>query len=327
MNPPSLTILDVGHGNAAVLIDTKGVVVIDAGKGGIILDFLKHHGINKVNVLLISHADDDHVGNAPTLLLDPDISVERVFYNSDLGKKTRAWKAFGTALRIARRTRGTLPEPQLTTAANGRLDQGAAHIEILYPCPELATTGGGTESFEGIPLTSNSMSAAVRISNASGGSVLLAGDIEAECLKLWREESLDPSAKVLVFPHHGGLPDTFDQDAFVTELCALVKPQVVIFSIDRRKYSLPRKDLTAKIRQLVPAVRIICTQLSTHCADAVPAADLSVQNLPARGSEKNLCCAGTIVIDLSSTGFKIAPLQEHHEAFIRSVAKNAICLH
>ena len=156
MNPPSLTILDVGHGNAAVLIDTKGVVVVDAGKGGTLLDFLKNQGIKKVNILLISHADEDHVGNAPTLLLDPDIIVERVFYNSDLGKDTRAWKAFGMALRQARRLRGTTPEPQLTTALTGRLEQGEARIEVLFPPPELATTGAGADSFEGTPLTNNS---------------------------------------------------------------------------------------------------------------------------------------------------------------------------
>jgi hypothetical protein len=41
MNRPSLVVLDVGHGNAAVLLDTKGVVVIDAGRGGCLIDFLK----------------------------------------------------------------------------------------------------------------------------------------------------------------------------------------------------------------------------------------------------------------------------------------------
>ncbi len=66
MKRPSLTVLDVGHGNATVLIDTAGVVVIDAGKGGIILDFLKRLGIRQVDILLISHADDDHVGSTRT---------------------------------------------------------------------------------------------------------------------------------------------------------------------------------------------------------------------------------------------------------------------
>jgi len=40
MKPICLAILDVGHGNAAVLLDTGGVIVIDAGKGGIILEVL-----------------------------------------------------------------------------------------------------------------------------------------------------------------------------------------------------------------------------------------------------------------------------------------------
>ena len=62
---PNLTILDVGHGNAAVLADTGGVVVIDCGKGGTLLDYLETVGIKKVDVLLISHADSDHIRSAP----------------------------------------------------------------------------------------------------------------------------------------------------------------------------------------------------------------------------------------------------------------------
>ncbi len=88
MNRPSLIVLDVGHGNAAVLLD-KGVIVIDAGKGGMVLDFLKSAGISVVDVLLISHADSDHIRNAPDLLLDDEIDVRLVCFNSDAGKSIR----------------------------------------------------------------------------------------------------------------------------------------------------------------------------------------------------------------------------------------------
>ena len=42
---PSFYILDVGHGNSAVLIDRDGVVVIDAGPNTVLLDFLIDHHI------------------------------------------------------------------------------------------------------------------------------------------------------------------------------------------------------------------------------------------------------------------------------------------
>ncbi len=36
----TLTILDVGHGNSAVLVDSEGVVVIDAGLKSSLLEYL-----------------------------------------------------------------------------------------------------------------------------------------------------------------------------------------------------------------------------------------------------------------------------------------------
>ena len=59
MTEPTVSILDVGHGNCAVLIDDK-VVVIDAGPGTTLLDFLEKEGIKEVGVVLISHADEEN---------------------------------------------------------------------------------------------------------------------------------------------------------------------------------------------------------------------------------------------------------------------------
>ncbi len=43
----SLSILDEGHGNSAVLVDTDGVVVIDVGPGSALMEFLRQEGIEK----------------------------------------------------------------------------------------------------------------------------------------------------------------------------------------------------------------------------------------------------------------------------------------
>ena len=61
---PNLVVVDVGHGNAAVLRDTGGVVVFDTGKGPALVEFLKHNSITEVEALVLSHADDDHIGYA-----------------------------------------------------------------------------------------------------------------------------------------------------------------------------------------------------------------------------------------------------------------------
>jgi beta-lactamase superfamily II metal-dependent hydrolase len=52
---PNFYVLDVGKGNSAVLVDTEGVIVIDAGSQTDLLTFLIEHNINTVNVLLLWH--------------------------------------------------------------------------------------------------------------------------------------------------------------------------------------------------------------------------------------------------------------------------------
>jgi beta-lactamase superfamily II metal-dependent hydrolase len=326
MNRPSLIVLDVGHGNAAVLLD-KGVIVIDAGKGGMVLDFLKSAGISVVDVLLISHADSDHIRNAPDLLLDDEIDVRLVCFNSDAGKSTRVWRHFRHAIKIARRKKSLVAEPQLTLAQTGRLDRGKIRIEVLYPPPELAAAGPGGEDEYAQQITPNSMSAAIRLVRDGIPLVLLAGDVEHGCLDFWRDERTDPRAKILVFPHHGGDPGTADPVAFAEQLCTLVQPQAAIFSIHRSQYELPIPALVQAVRKTSPELRIVCTELAKHCAATEPdePSTVHLEPLPAAGRERGFCCAGTMVIELHSAGPVLRPLAEDHQGFIRRHAPSALC--
>ena len=60
MPEPSVSVLDVGHGNCAVVLDDR-TVVVDAGPGATLLEFLQNEGVTEVEVVLISHADEDHI--------------------------------------------------------------------------------------------------------------------------------------------------------------------------------------------------------------------------------------------------------------------------
>jgi competence protein ComEC len=277
--------------------------------------------------LLISHADSDHVGNAQDLLLDDEIRVGVICYNSDPSKQSRVWQAFRKAIKVGRREKNLVANSQLTVTQTGNLDRGAVHVEVLYPYPETAASGPGGVDEEGMPLKSNSMSAVIRLKTAKGPMVMLAGDVEPGCLNAWREESVDPKAAVLVFPHHGGRPGDNDPVTFATEFVQAVKPKVVIFSIHRSWHSLPREDVVAAVRHHAPGVRIACTQLSTHCSASTPAVPGSHLNqLLAHGKRENACCAGTIVIDLGGDQPVISPPADQHLAFIRTLGGNPLCV-
>jgi beta-lactamase superfamily II metal-dependent hydrolase len=326
MNRPSLLVLDVGHGNAAVLLDTGGVIVIDAGKGGLIIDVLLQLQIDEVDILLISHSDEDHVGSAPHLLLEPKIMVRTVYFNSDPSKNSRSWAAFSKAIGIARIEKNLEAHAELTTTLTGSLDRGEIRVEVLYPPPELATSGPGGRSADGVKLTSNAMCAAIRLRRGPLPMVLFAGDVDQECLDFWSLEGLNLKTRVLVFPHHGGRPGEADTVEFATRVCRLVQPAVVLFSIHRSRHRLPLPEVVRAVRETAPGVRIACTQLSEHCAVNPPNATWRhLQDLPAKGRASGTCCAGTMLIDLSGSRLRILPLESEHQRFIAAFAPSALC--
>src|SRR5438034_932161 len=97
----SLAILDVGHGNCAVLVDSKGVAVIDAGPGSALLEYLAEQKIGHIEVVLISHADEDHIGGLIALLDAMTVTVARVCLNPDASKGTKTWDSLLAVLNQA----------------------------------------------------------------------------------------------------------------------------------------------------------------------------------------------------------------------------------
>src|SRR5712692_10484656 len=118
MTEPNVTILDVGHGNCAVLVDDK-VVVIDAGPGTTLLDFLKEEGIKEVAVVLISHADEDHIKGLVSLLESQTVLVRLVRINSDGVKNSPTWNDLMYLLDEANKDGSVRFEVGLTTNQTG----------------------------------------------------------------------------------------------------------------------------------------------------------------------------------------------------------------
>ena len=64
-------LVDVGHGNAAFWVSASGeTMMLDCGPGraaGRIYDFMRQNGIAKIDYLVISHFEEDHMGAAAEL--------------------------------------------------------------------------------------------------------------------------------------------------------------------------------------------------------------------------------------------------------------------
>lgn len=314
-------VLDVGHGSCSVVRQGSMTLVIDAGPGSTLLEFLEQQKITELDCLLISHADKDHIAGVIAVLATGTVRVRRVILNSDASKRTDTWETMLVALRHAQKT-GTQFEVGITTSSSAALQRDGLPVEILAPTPYLAAKSPGSKDDKGRPITSNTASVVVRVRPTGRGGVLIAGDIDDVGLSHALEQTADFTASILVFPHHGGKPGRLAEDDFVKMLMAAVKPSSVLFSTGRGKFDTPRPAIVQAIVSQPEAIRIACTQLSERCSSAMLMSAPHLLPLPARGRERGACCAGTLSVNVD-TG-NIEPSLAH-QAFIRSSVPTALC--
>ena len=323
-----LTILDVGHGNCAILRDDRGAVVIDAGLGETLLEFLEQRKITVIDAVLISHADADHIAGLLTLLAQEQIKVGAVFLNTETLRRTALWRALLVALTDARRRGSVKVHAQLTSASSELLRRNEIEVQILAPSPEMALVGaGGQLPGGGPPLSANATSAVVRIVVNGVPEVLLPGDLDAMGLEHLLAECPEPRARCLVFPHHGGRPARANTEDFATRLCTIVRADLVVFSIGRGKHATPQPEVIRGVLRATPGAHIACTQLSERCAASLPdAPPVHLNERPARGRVGNACCAGTIELILGSDAPDYTPVRSRHQAFVEREAPTALCM-
>ncbi|NDQ55747.1 MAG: MBL fold metallo-hydrolase [Acidipila sp.] len=326
MVEPSLAILDVGHGNCAVLVDDR-IVVIDAGPGTTLLEFLESEGIEEIAAVLISHADEDHIKGLVSLFESKTVVVRMVRINSDAMKNSPTWNDLTYLLDEANKTGAVRFEVGLTTNQTGDFDTARVRIEILAPTPGLAAKGPGSHDHKGRKLTSNSMSAVVRLLRNGKAKVLLPGDIDEIGLENLLEAGGDISVEIAVFPHHGGGAASGNLSTFAKSFCKASKAEKLVFSIGRGRYDTPRPEIIAAVLSEIPKIRILCTQLSEHCASQLPTTDPThLTAKVSRGKESRRCCAGTIWLTLAQDGAAVLPILEAHTEFIEDAAPSALCM-
>ena len=169
-------LLDVGQGLASVVRTQHHVMIydtgprlrasFDAGKM-VVLPFLEKIGAQKINLLMISHGDNDHSGGAGIIL--QQIPVDSVL--SSIPKKFLPKKV-------------SLCKEKISWQWDG------VTFEVLYPPVNQGYLG-------------NNSSCVLKISN-SLQSILLVGDIEKLAENyLVHHERKDLASTVLVVPHHG----------------------------------------------------------------------------------------------------------------------------
>lgn len=199
-----IAVLDVGQGLAVVVTTQQHALLYDTGPGyssqndsgsRIILPYLRAADVRELDVLVVSHEDNDHSGGIASIL--SQMPVQQMFSSLPADKA----------------------ELELTNNLNCYEGQSwqwdGVKFEMISPLPE---------SYQKTNIKDNDRSCVLRITSQYG-RVLIPGDIErgVENNLLGSEYSL--KSDVLIAPHHGS--KTSSTSAFVEE----VNPSAVVFTM------------------------------------------------------------------------------------------------
>lgn len=325
-----VSIVDVGHGNCAIVRSGDAVTTIDSARREHLVEALRAEGLFEIHAAIASHSDEDHCAGIIGLLLDEDFSVREVRMNPDATRagRTEFWDDLKVAVRAARDRCGTRLRTELTTESTADISFNTVLLEVLYPPPELAIDGVGSQTEDGVRITANAMSAVIRVVLDGTPRVLLTGDMDRAALDFMVEADSDMRATVLVFPHHGGVPERAKSDKamreFTKTLAAHVQPEHVVFSLGRNEHSTPQPLIVEELRASLPGAHIACTQLSSRCSDELLASATHLGSRYAGGREAGLCCAGTVVI--SSAEGLVAPRLADHQGVLEEMT-DRLCGH
>jgi competence protein ComEC len=181
---------------------------------------MRYIGIEKIEKVIISHNDIDHLNVIPEIV--KQCKTGGIYADDAFFENTDAW---GTAQFL----QDCLSEDgfKIENLDELSISQGPAELKLLWPNEKKYYT----------ELSENDKSLVISITSA-GRTILLCSDIEkftqAELLRLYP----DLDADVVVVPHHGSI-NTLDK-SFIDKLNA----KILICSCNRRQYEAARDILT-----------------------------------------------------------------------------------
>jgi competence protein ComEC len=222
----SLLFLDVGHGDATVLRSADRAWLIDAGPqygrfdAGryVVRPALRAVSLGRLEVLVLTHADRDHIGGARTILATMPVGelwMSRASYEAD-------------ALEPVRRVAAQRGVPIRLAAAGDRARLPPLEVSVLWPPAGLRTSA------------SNDTSLVLRI-DGPHGCAMLPGDAPTDVeRRLTRGQQ---RCEVLKLAHHGSRTST--GRAWLERL----QPWLAVASAGGRPASpLPHADVARRLR-------------------------------------------------------------------------------
>ena len=187
LEPLTLLLPKIGRADNMVLMCGGSTMVIDCAKeenGEEILEYLAQKGVEQIDILIITHFDDDHMGGAGTVL--EGIPVKRILVPAYEGSGKRY-----NCLMEAAKSIGIGPE-RLSADIEFRLGDALVTVEppASYEIPD-----SGEDYDNNFSLITTVVLGENRL--------VFTGDIEEERISQWLESGKVKKCDVLKIPHHG----------------------------------------------------------------------------------------------------------------------------
>lgn len=223
-----LTALDVGQGLAVVVRTANHTLLYDAGPAfedsfdageSVVAPFLLRQGLRRIDLLFLSHGDNDHSGGMPSVRKLMNVAAEAGTEGAARCEDGMAWVWDGV------------------------------RFSVLHPDAAPGASADGNRSFS---MTSaqthwseNNRSCVLKI-EGGGFSILLAGDIEKDAeRRLLADHRERLKSDVLIAPHHGS------KTSSTPEFVQAVQPALVIYGAGwRNHFRHPRPEVVERYAAL-----------------------------------------------------------------------------
>ncbi|MDR2293680.1 MAG: ComEC/Rec2 family competence protein [Microbacterium sp.] len=218
----SVAMCDVGQGDATVVRAGGAVALVDTGPDPLLLDAcLSRLAIGRVDMLVLTHFDLDHVGGAAAVIG----KVGVVLHGPTEGEADAALvdRLRGSGARIVDARRGL----------HG--DLGGAPWRVLWPTSDR--------------IVGNPASVVLEVAGEGVPASLLLGDLDAEAQRgLLRAGGLRSQYDIVKVSHHGSA----DQEP---RLYAALRPRLALIGVgEGNDYGHPREDTLDMLRALGTAI-------------------------------------------------------------------------
>lgn len=220
--------MDVGQGDAAFIAGYESKnILIDAGRSDFgvksgkysITPYLNSRGISRINYLLLTHADSDHIGGVEYLINAFDVDTLL------LGVSNPNSNAFTEIVDIAKNR--NIPFKKVILGDLIKLGN-YSEIQVFYPPRNYITP---------VNRTGNNSSVVIKYRFANS-TILFTADIEAPTEKRISDSELNLKSNLLKVPHHGSRSSS--SELFLEKVSPL---DAIISAGENNPYGHPSREV------------------------------------------------------------------------------------